>query len=120
MENTQDLTFDFVAAIPVGHRVEVVQFKEVSVDKKGRESEKPVDGLWLKDLDTGIEYGMDDHFEKRKFVVWCRAEAWPFDVRKELVVDKKFEGKVVRCRLMSMRMSSDWQMQTRMLIERTE
>ena len=119
MENIQDLTFDFVAAIPVGHKVEVVQFKEVSVDKKGRESETPVAGLWLKDLDTGIEYGLSDHFEKRKFVVWSRVEPWPFDVRKEIVADKKFEGKVVRCRLMSMRMSNDWQMQTRLQIEKT-
>lgn len=119
MENTQDLTFDFVAEIPVGHKVEVVQYKEVMVDKKGRTSETPVDGLWLKDLDTGIEYGMDDHFDKPSLVVWSRLVVWPFDVRKELVVDKKFEGKVVRCRIMAMRSNQNWQMQTRLLIERT-
>lgn len=120
MENVQDLTLDYVAQIPVGHKVEIIQYKTVETDKKGRVTETPVVGLWMKDLDTGIEYGISDHFENRKFVVWNRPEMWPFDIRADLVADKKFAGKVVRCRLMSMRMSQNWQMQTRIQVERTE
>lgn len=120
MERIQDLTLDYVAPIPVGNRVEVIQYKEVSTDRKGREEINPVKGLWIKDLDTGIEYGVSQHFEKRKLWIWFEVQVWPLDVREELVVDKKFTGKVLRCRIMSMRSNEDWQLQTRLVIENAD
>jgi hypothetical protein len=119
MERTQDLTLDYVAPIPVGNRVEVIQYKEVTIDRKGREEINPVKGLWIKDLDTGIEYGVSQHFEKRKLWIWFEVQVWPVDVRSDLVIDKKFTGRVTRCRIMSMRSNEDWQLQTRLFIEST-
>ena len=119
MEQIQDLTLDFVAPIPVGNRVEIIQYNEISVDRKGREEAFPIKGFWIKDLETGIEYGMSHHFEKRKLWIWHEVQQWPLDVRNDLVIDKKFSGKVIRCRIMAMRSSDNWQMQTRLQVERS-
>ncbi|HBS88713.1 MAG: hypothetical protein A2W91_18905 [Bacteroidetes bacterium GWF2_38_335] len=109
MENQKDITVDYAAAIPVGHHVKVCKYKTVSGDL--------LEGLWIKDHDTGIEYGMSHHFEDRKLVSFSKTEVWPFDVRPDLKIEIQVEGKVLRCRLMSLKVSNDWKVQTRMLIE---
>jgi hypothetical protein len=107
---TQDITVDFAVAIPIGHHVEAIQFK-----KKG--TDKVLIGPWIKDLDTGIEYGMDFHYEDRNLVHFDKITVWPIDIREDLEIDKKIIGRITRCRILTMRISMDWLMQTRLQIE---
>ena len=115
---TQDITVDYAAPIPVGHKVEVIQFKK---KEKGffskKETEKVLIGLWIKDLDTGIEYGMDFHYEDKSTVFFGNVTMWPIEIREDLEIDKKFVGRVTRCRILTMRLNLDWQMQTRLQLE---
>ncbi|MFH2095617.1 MAG: hypothetical protein ABIJ16_07935 [Bacteroidota bacterium] len=105
-----DITVDYVAPIPAGNMVEIVQFR----DAKG----KPLTGIWIKDLMTDVEYGMDFHYENRNIVQWDMPTVWPAEVRSDLEVDKKLRGIVRKCRVMTMRSSKNWMMQTRLSIEK--
>lgn len=118
---TQDVTVDFAAPIPIGHKVEVIQFKkkEKSIFNS-KESEKVLIGLWIKDIDTGIEYGMDFHYEERNTVNFNKVTVWPIDIRSDLEIDKKIEGRITRCRILTMRSSMNWLMQTRLQIEQDD
>ncbi|MFH2141068.1 MAG: hypothetical protein ABIJ97_01500 [Bacteroidota bacterium] len=107
---TQDITLDFVAPIPTGHNVEVIQFRK-------KNSDKALIGLWIKDINTGIEYGMDFHYEDRNLVQFNHVSVWPIDIRDDLEIDKKIIGCVTRCRILTMRVNLNWQMQTRLQIE---
>lgn len=104
----QDITVDFAAPIPLGHKVEVVQFKK---------KDKILIGPWIKDIDTGIEYGMDFHYEDRGFLHFDKLTVWPVDIRSDIDVDKKITGTITRCRVLTMRLNLDWLMQTRLQIE---
>lgn len=108
---TQDITVDFAAPIPVGHKVVVIQYKR---------KEKVLPGHWIMDVDTGIEYGLDFQYEDRSNVNFNKPTVWPLDVRTDLEVDTKIEGYIRRCRVMTMRWNMNWQMQTRLQIEQTD
>jgi hypothetical protein len=108
---TQDITVDFAAPIPVGHKVVVIQFKR---------KDKVLPGLWITDIDTGVEYGMDFQYEDRNLVNFDKLTVWPIDIRTDLEVDKKVEGRISRCRVLTMRSSMNWIMQTRLQIEQTD
>lgn len=118
---TQDITVDFAAPIPIGHKVELIQFKKIekSIFSK-KETEKVLLGIWIKDQDTGIEYGMDFHYEDRSSVNFNKVSVWPIDIRQDLEIDKKIIGRIVRCRIMTMRLNMNWLMQTRLQIEQFE
>ncbi len=115
---TTDITVDYVAPIPLGHKVEIIQFKKKKKNISGnKETEKILIGPYIKDLDTGIEYGMDFHFEDRSLMNFNKVTVWPIDIRNDLEIDKKIEGSITRCRILTMRINMDWMMQTRLQIK---
>jgi len=84
-----------VAAIPIGHRVEVTVF--------GREQAFagtiPIWEPLLRDLETGVVYGTDWHFTDKDF--FAAADQVPFEVRRDLVIAERIVGRVRVCRIVS-------------------
>lgn len=110
-------TLDYVAPIPIGHRVELAEFHELKTDRKGRTTEQAIRGYWIKDLDTGIEYGMDRHYIAQGFAKYNQAEEYPIQIRADLTSVRIVAGKVTVRRVLTQRSSQDWQIQTRIAIQ---
>ncbi len=120
MESTLDITLDYAAPISIGHRLEVNKFAFFEIDRKGRETITEIENFHLKDLNTGIEYGMNKHFDKIKLISFYNETVLPLDVRKDLRLLTKTTGTVARCRVLSVRNGDNWQMQTRLILENIE
>lgn len=107
-----------LAPVPVGHRVEVVWYAEVSrglVPGQERVDEREHQPL-ITDLDTGIAHGSD--------FVWGvsrrRRPDVPFELgdapRAELRVQRRVTGVVRACRLVTIRGFPDLEVQTHLEI----
>lgn len=108
-----------VAPVPVGHRVEVVWYEEVSrglVPGQERVDDREHQPL-ITDLDTGVAYGSD--------WVWGvsrrRRPDVPYEIggrpRSELRVQKKVTGMVRACRMVTIRGYPELEVQTHLTIE---
>ncbi|MFH2143442.1 MAG: hypothetical protein ABIJ97_13540 [Bacteroidota bacterium] len=120
MEPTQDITLDYAAPIPLGHKIEVSNFVYVETDRKGREQTDEIPGFMVRDLTTGIEYGMNKHYDKSKLISFYNVSTLPLERRSDIRLVKKFTGTVARCRILTVRVADNWVMQTRLVIENTE
>jgi hypothetical protein len=108
-----------IAPVPVGHRVELTWFEEVSrglVPGQERVDDRPHQPL-IRDLDTGVEYASD----------WVlgvsrrRRPDVPFELgevpRTELRVQRRATGVVRACRLVTVRGFPELEVQTHLEVE---
>jgi hypothetical protein len=109
----------FAAPVPVGHRVEITWYEAVSrglVPSQERVDEREHQPV-LRDLDTGVEYATDWFVgaSRRK-----RPDA-PYEVgdgaRAELREQRRVEGIVRRCRVVTIRGYPDYDVQTHLVLE---
>ena len=112
------LLLDYVAAIPVGHRVQIDVYDDIEPGFFGKDKvkEMPHDAL-VKDLDTGIEYGAHWLYQETMGIRFVAGNEYPLEVRPELPKVSSTTGKVVGCRVLSERVGPSWQVQTTLRVE---
>ena len=112
---------DAAAPIPVGHRVEVRILKEPKAGFLSRRSgaKHQTDQPWVRDLDTGVTYGVLWQYSDAMSVTTLPGEDWGASVRSDLEEVERFEGKVRACRVLTVggANSGNWWVQTRLELE---
>ena len=110
---------DGVAPIPVGHSVE---FRIMEEPKKGflsrridakYQSQQP----WVKDLDTGVEYGVLWQYSDATAVRMVPGVEYPEALRGDLEKIERVTGEVVSCRVLTLPSGENWKIQTRLEVE---
>ena len=110
---------DSVAPIPVGHQVEVRVLQE---PKKGFLSRR-VDAKhqpkqpWVKDLDTGVEYGVLWQYNDATAVRTTPGEEYGEALRGDLEALETVKGEVLSCRVLTIPGGERWSVQTRLTID---
>ncbi len=107
-----------VAPVPVGHRVEVVWYEEVSRGLAGQErvDDRPHQPL-IRDLDTGVEYVTDWTLGTSR----RRRPDAPYETgegpRADLRVQRRVTGVVRRCQLVTIRGFPELEVQTHLEVD---
>jgi hypothetical protein len=111
-------TFVHVAPIPVGHTVEIKFTVETIGIFKKEEKINETEAI-VKDLDTGIIYGLYKHFIDLPGIVGNanNPKELPMEILPNLVIGKIIKGKVIACNLITLMTNSLWRVQTQITIE---
>jgi hypothetical protein len=97
--DTVTLHLPYLAAVPVGHRVElryIEQKKEGLFKSRTVAHEQPI----VIDLDTGIEYGIDSLYEDRDGYR-REIEPYPDEPGPGFALTRTLRGRVTRCRVLT-------------------
>jgi len=98
MSSQRIVYIGFEAAIPVGHRVELRHFgKDVGVfsTKIVSQTDEPL----VTDLDTGIVYGVDWHYQNVVAYQQGTPLALQLEVRADISETARITGRVAACRV---------------------
>ena len=114
----QTVTVPYIAAIPVGHRIELHYFNE----EKGVIKKRKVLNSYLpliRDLDSGVEYGHMDHYLKVRALsaVPLPPHDYPLSPRSDLEWADIVTARVVSCRVLTEAWSDEYQAQTTLVVE---
>ncbi len=106
----------YPAPVPVGHRVRITWYEiETRGFFGGKESK--AHEPWIIDLDTGVEY-LSDRLVGRS---GAKFPDQPVDVADDAKTSatavRTLEGRVTRCRVVSVRSFSEFDVQTHLLVE---
>ncbi len=113
---TRQLILDYVAPIPVGHRVEVEVLQVVEVGIFSERVEARPHHPWLRDVETGIEYTAYWHHAEVSGIRFKPGNVYPEGRIPDVRVAERLRGRVVACRLVTERISDSWQVQTYLTI----
>lgn len=114
---TRQFILDYVAPIPVGHRVELEVLATVEQGLFKATKERHPHHPWIKDLDTGIEYTACWHHEELRGIRFKAGNVYPEERQPYVEVAERISGRVVACRLVTERIGDSWQVQTRLTLE---
>ena len=116
---TETVLVDCAAAIPVGHRVEIRVLKEPEGGFLSRRtgSKVQVNQPWVKDLDTGVEYGLYWQYSATGALQGYAGQDFGPSMRGELETVKTVTGTVAGCRVLTIGSGDGWRLQTRLVVE---
>jgi len=108
----------FAAPIPVGHRVELQWFAVSAKGLLGGTSShsfnhEPI----LRDLETGVEYSSERAFERGRMKVPDQPIPIGDRLGEGVEISHRMVGRVVRCRVVTLRGYSDYDVQTHLDLE---
>lgn len=95
------LSLNYLAAIPVGHRIEVTEFADTRPEKKRHKTLTWMDACQypaVLDLDTGIRYMIHVHASRGGGSRY-RRDPYPLDPRNDLPVSRVYRAVVKACTL---------------------
>ncbi len=109
---------DCAAPVPVGHKVQVRNLKEEERGFLSRRvgSKHQVDQPWVRDLDTGVEYGVYWQYADLNAVPGEPGVDFGGVVRGDLEEVAVVTGQVMACRVMTIT-GERWRIQTRLVLE---
>lgn len=110
---------DGVAPVPVGHRVEVRVLKEPDAGWFSRRigADTQPDQPWVKDLDTGVEYGVYWQVSDVTALDGNPGQVFGAHLRTDLEQLRAVTGRVVACRVLTLGSGDGWRVQTRLELD---